>query len=57
MNFILVPKYNIKKIWTNTDFLHPLCSVFPYQVMKTVRLGLGLTEQILENPEVQNDIY
>ena len=52
--FILVPKDIIEKVWKNSDFVYQVCSAFPYQIMKTVRLGLDLTEQILDHPEVCN---
>ena len=52
--FILVQKDIIEKVWRDPDFLQNVCSAFPYQIMKTVRLGIGLTKQILDHPEVFN---
>ena len=39
-------------ICIDPEFLHRLCLLFPYQVMKTVRLSLSLAEQILVHPKV-----
>ena len=28
-----------------------LCNMYPFQIMKTVRVGLNVTESILDDPE------
>jgi hypothetical protein len=48
----LWPKCKINRSWClRPSFIDNLCYMYPFQIMKTVRIGLNVTRAILEDPE------
>lgn len=48
----LWPKCKIARTWClSPEFINNLCYMYPFQIMKTVRVGLNATKSILTDPQ------
>ena len=48
----LWPKCKVNRAWClRSEFVDNLCSMYPFQIMKTVRVGLNVTRDILDDPK------